>query len=76
MNERAEVPTWLVWALIVDDPVWRDRMTAPQWHESFRAIKTAIGLPTHQRLADKISVVYLPAAPEDVVQPLSSSSSG
>jgi hypothetical protein len=66
MNEQAEVPTWLVWALIVDDPVWRDRVTAPQWHRAFDDIKSKIGLPTQHALSDKISVVYLPAAPEPV----------
>jgi hypothetical protein len=64
MNERAEVPTWLVWVLIVDDPVWRDRMTAPQWHRAVAAIKSEVGLSAGHRLADKISVVYLPAAPD------------
>ena len=64
MNERAKVPTWLVWALIVDDPSWRDRMTSPQWHEAFQTIKRDVGLRSHHRLNDKISVIYLPAAPE------------
>jgi hypothetical protein len=68
MNERAAVPTWLVWVLIVDDPVWRDRMTAPKWHGAFEAIKNEIGLPAEHRLADRISVVYLPAAPEAAAQ--------
>jgi hypothetical protein len=65
MNERAKVPTWLVWVLIVDDSVWRDRMTAPQWHEAFQTIKRKVGLPEEHRLADKISVVYLPPAPAE-----------
>ena len=63
MNQRAKVPTWLVWLLIVDDPVWRDRMTAPQWHGVFQTIKNEVGLSARHRLKDKISVVYLPAAP-------------
>jgi hypothetical protein len=64
MNKPADVPTWLVWVLIVDDPVWPDRMTAPEWHEAFQAIKGEVGLYTGHRLEDRISVVYLPAAPE------------
>jgi hypothetical protein len=64
MNEQANVPAWVVWLLIVDDPVWRDRMTAPQWHDAFEAIKRDVGLSSRHGLADRISVVYLPAAPE------------
>ena len=71
MNERAKVPTWLVWVLIVDDPVWRDRMTASQWHEAFQAIKPEVGLPARHRLADRISLVYLPAAPEPTAMTVS-----
>jgi hypothetical protein len=64
MNEQANVPSWVVWLLIVDDPVWRDRMTAPQWHDALEAIKRDVGLPSRHGLADRISVVYLPAAPK------------
>lgn len=64
MNVVARVETWLVWLLVVDDPVWRDRMTAPQWHEALQKIKREIGLPSQHRLEDKVVVVYLPAAPE------------
>jgi hypothetical protein len=64
MNERARVPTWLVWVLTVDDPVWHDRMTAPQWHDVFQTIKSEVGLPPQHRLKDRISVAYLPGAPE------------
>jgi hypothetical protein len=39
MNERAKMPTSLVWVLVVDDPVWPDRMTAPQWHEASEMIQ-------------------------------------
>jgi hypothetical protein len=63
MNERAEVPTWLVYVLIVDDPAWRDGMTAPQWNDAFEMIRREVGLRPGHRLADKIGVVYLPAAP-------------
>jgi hypothetical protein len=75
MNERAKVTTWLVWMLIVDDPVWRDRMTAPQWYDAFQTIKSEVGLPAQHRLTDRINVVYLPAAPEAVDQSSSASSS-
>jgi hypothetical protein len=69
MNERAGVQTWLVWVLVVDDPAWpRDRMTAPQWHEAFEAIKREVGLSTGHRLEDRISVVYLSPAPEAVAE--------
>jgi hypothetical protein len=66
MNERAKVPTWLIWVLIVDDPAWpSDAMTATQWHETFQLIKTEVGLPAEHPLAEQIRVVYLPAAPEE-----------
>jgi hypothetical protein len=64
MNMRAKVPTWLVWVLIVDDSVWRDRMTAPEWHRAFETIRGEVGLRAGHRLEDRIGVVYLPAAPE------------
>ena len=67
MNERAKMPTWLVWVLIVDDPAWPDdALSAPQWHEAFEMIKSEVGLPAHHPLEDRISVVYLPAAPESI----------
>jgi hypothetical protein len=71
MNERAKMPTWLVWVLVVDDPVWPDRMTAPQWHEALEMIQCDVGLRPRHRLADRISVIYLPAVPESAFQPAS-----
>jgi hypothetical protein len=68
MNKRAKVPTWLVWVLIVDDPVWPDRLTAPQWHQAFQTIKREVGLPPRHRLKDQIGVIYLPAAPAAVAR--------
>lgn len=70
MNERAKVPTWLVWVLIVDDPAWpKDAMSAPKWHEAFQMIKTEVGLPAQHPLAERISVVYLSPAPEATDRP-------
>jgi hypothetical protein len=42
-------------------------MTAPQWHDAVQAnIKREVDLRPGHRLADRISVVYLPPAPEAV----------
>ena len=64
MNEDAKVPTWLVWVFVVDDPVWRDGLSASEWHEAFETVKKEIGLPSQHPLVDRVVAVYLPPAPE------------
>jgi hypothetical protein len=63
MNVVAKMPTWLVWVFIVDDPVWPDRLSAWEWHQTFEQVGAAAGLPPDNPLADKITAVYLPASP-------------
>jgi hypothetical protein len=63
MNEVAKVPTWLAWVLILDDPVWPDRLSAVQWHDAFETVKREVGLPVKHRLDDRLVVAYLPPAP-------------
>ena len=60
MVTKAQMPTWLVWVFIVNDPVWSDALTAHQWHAQFEAVKHAVGLRSGHPLEHRIAAVYLP----------------
>jgi hypothetical protein len=65
MNEVARRPTWLVWLFVLDDPLWPDQLSAPDWYAAFQAAMARVGLPQEHPLADRIAALYLPPAPPE-----------
>jgi hypothetical protein len=70
MCAKADMPTWLVWVFIVDDPDWpiAKRLSAPIARRTFDRVLAEIGLPRLHPLSDRIAAVFLPPAPPAALQ--------
>ena len=66
LNEKLNVPTWLVWLFVTDAPEWPKGCAKPDvWLKHFAKVLSAIGLPLTHCLQDRIIVVHASPAPKE-----------
>jgi hypothetical protein len=65
MCTKADMPTWLVWLFIVDDPYWppSQRFSAALAQTTYLHVMQTVGLPSTHPLDDRIAAVCLPPSP-------------